>query len=190
MTDSNTTPADPFSLSAEQAGNELAKMAAVASPPPPMMAPATAADARGRLDTLSRDKGWATRLLAGDVQANREFADLNKLAASADDTAEAIAGTATEASTPIFETTTGGQLPRRHVEQAIQQMREGGLRDEVIQQAFELPPITRADATMTKALQSKRHGDAEWVKRLMAGDYEARREHVLMSIILASPVEG
>lgn len=26
MTDSNTTPADPFSLSAEQAGNELAKM--------------------------------------------------------------------------------------------------------------------------------------------------------------------
>ena len=189
MTDTTATtpPTDPFAMTPEQATDTLTAMAAVASPPPPIK-PEDAQDARARLDVLSRDKGWADRLFNGDVRTRKEFDDLLGVAAGGDDVGDAIAGIVEEP--PIFQTTQGGELPARHVQQTIEALREAGLNDGTIEQAIKLPPVTRADAAMTRAFQSKRHGDAEWVARLLAGDYEAKREFTLMSIILASPVEG
>jgi hypothetical protein len=169
-----------------EAGAALAKMQADASPPPPLV-PATAADARARLDILSKDKGWADRLFAGDVTANREFKDLTALAGSADDTAEAIAGTTSPQ--PLFETTTGGQLPRRHVNEIVASMREAGLSDGAIGEALNGGKVTRAEMAAAKAFKNMRHGDAEWVKRFLAGSYAERRENMLLSIILTSEIK-
>ena len=103
------TPTDISAMSPTEATAKLAEMTATANPPPPL-APATAADARCRLDVLTNDKTFADRLFSNDAEARREFAELSAKAAEADVVGEAIAGT-----TPPwrpFETTVDGAWPR------------------------------------------------------------------------------
>src|SRR5258705_386085 len=60
--------------------------------PPP---PATAAEARGILDTRIADKSWGAALLAGDVATNAEYRELRAKADNpdpADQVAEALRG--------------------------------------------------------------------------------------------------
>lgn len=182
MTEPSTTP-DPTTLTPAEATAALARMQFEASPPPPL-APATAADAARRLEILSKDKAWADRLFAGDVAANKEFKELNALAASGDDTADLIAGTATLQQP--FETTIDGQLPRRVVADVVSSLRELGLSDGSIGEALNGGKFTSAELAAVKVFRNSRHGDPDWCKRLLAGDYAARREHVLLSIILSS----
>jgi hypothetical protein len=43
---------------------------------------------------------------------------------------------------------------------------------------------------MTEQLLRERMGNAEWRQKLIAGDFAVKRENLLMSVILASRVEG
>ncbi|MGH7489406.1 MAG: hypothetical protein ACREMY_27970 [bacterium] len=177
---------DPFTLTSAEATAALARMQLERSPPPPI-APATAADARARLDVLAKNKGWADRLFANDIEARREFAELSTLAAGADDVADTLAGTIPEQ--PIFETTVNGALPSRTVAEVVASMREAGLADASIEQALRGGKVTSAEVAAAKAFQNMRHGDAAWVNKFLAGDYSARREHMLLSVILSSEIK-
>lgn len=182
---SESPPMDIATLSPAEATAKLAEMTAAASPPPPL-APTTATDARRRLDALSGDKAWGKLFLSGDMTARREFADLSAMVAAGDDVADAIDG---KAPPPQFETTFGGEQPRRVVNEVIADMREAGLSDAAIGEAIRGDPISKQEVEQVRQMQRMRLGDPDWCKRLLAGDYAARREHILMSIVLTAPIK-
>jgi hypothetical protein len=184
--DPNVTQVDPWSLSAEAATAALAAMNNVAHPPPSVV-PQDSQDAKATLDLLSRNASWADSLFKGDVATRKQFDELVAKAAGDDNVGDAIAGIV-EPTTPLFETTANGELPRRHVEGAIAGLRDSGLNDESIAQAVTLPPISRTEFLQAQALKTKLHGTAEWRGKLLSGDYEATRQHNLLSVLLSSPI--
>jgi hypothetical protein len=189
MTDTPTAPApvDPWSLTPAEAGAKLAEMQNAANPPPPLI-PQDAQDARATLERLSRDKSWADALFNGNVATRKQFDELVAKAASGDTVGDAVAGIV-EPAVPLFETTANGELPRRHVEGTIAALRDAGLSDGAIEQAVNLPPISRTEFMAAQAFQTKLHGTAEWKNKLLSGDYEATRQHNLLCVLLSSPIK-
>jgi hypothetical protein len=97
---------------------------------------------------------------------------------------------ATPVAPPLIETVANGELPARALATTVEQMRASGLNDETIRQAVAGEPVTKQEVEMAKRYQQMKHGDAEWVRKLLAGDFVARREQLLLSIILTNPVKG
>ena len=195
MTDSPAAaPADPWSMTTDQISSltpdqATAALAAMdrAIHPPPSVVPADAQDARMQLDLLSRNASWAESLFKGNVETRKQFDELVAKAAGANDTEDMVAGIV-EPAMPLFETTANGELPRRHVEGAIASLRDAGLDGPSIEQAINLPPISRSEFMAAQALQAKLHGTAEWRGKLLSGDYEATRQHNLLAVLLSSPI--
>ncbi len=179
-------PVDPWSMTPDQATAALAAMDAAIHPPAPLV-PQDAQDARAQLDLLTRNPSWAESLLKGNVETRKQFDELVAKAAGGDSVSDAVVGVV-EPAEPLFETTANGELPRRHVEAAISGLRDSGLNDESISQAVNLPPISRSEFMAAQALQAKLHGTAEWRGKLLSGDYEATRQHNLLSVLLSSPI--
>ena len=195
MTDTPAAaPVDPWSLTTdqihaltpEQAGDALKAMDRAIHPPPSVV-PQDAQDARATLDLLSRDASFARELFSGSIEARKRFDELVAKSAAGDDVGDAVVGIV-EPALPLFETTANGELPRRHVEGAIASLRDAGLNDASIEQAVSLPPISRAEFMQAQALQTRLHGTAEWRGKLLSGDYEATRQHNLLSVLLSSPI--
>lgn len=161
---------------------------AEASPSPAVLAPKTAAEAAKRLETLGADTAWRDRLFGGDAAARQEFNELTTMKAGADNVADAIAGTA-RPQQEVFETTINGSLSSRVIAEAVASMRDAGVSDGAIDEALRQKKYTAAEVAATKVFRARRHSDAEWCKRLLAGGVTERREHVLMSIILSAGVE-
>jgi hypothetical protein len=170
-----------------QATAALAALHAALHPPPPVVAPADAQDARARLDVLSRDASFANALFSGSIAARQQFDSLIAAAAGGDDVADAVAGIV-EPALPLIEATAFGSLPRRAIETTIAGLRDAGLNDATIAEAINLPPVSRAEFMAVQGFQAKCHGDAEWRGRLLSGDYEARRQHTLICVVLSSPI--
>ena len=193
MTDTPAAPA-PADLTAEQiyamtpaeAGAALAAMDRAIHPPPSVV-PQDAQDARATLDLLSRDASFARELFSGSIEARKRFDELVAKAAGGDRVSDAVVGIV-EPVEPLFETTANGELPRRHVEAAISGLRDSGLNDESISQAVNLPPISRGEFMCAQAFQARCHGSVEWRGKLLSGDYEATRQHNLLSVLLSSPI--
>ena len=179
-------PVDPWSMTPDQATAALAAMDAAIHPPPPLV-PQDAQDARAQLDLLTRNPSWAESLLKGNVETRKQFDELVAKAAGGDSVSDAVVGVV-EPVEPLFETTANGELPRRHVEAAISGLRDSGLNDASISQAVNLPPISRSEFMAAQALKAKLHGTAEWRGKLLSGDYEATRQHNLLSVLLSSPI--
>ena len=176
-----------YAMTPEEAGAALAAMHNAIHPPPSVV-PQDAQDARQQLDLLSRNASWADSLFKGNVETRKQFDELVAKAAGGDDVGDAVIGIV-EPVTPLMEVTANGELPRRHVEGAISALRNAGLNDESISQAVNLPPISRAEFMQAQALQTRLHGTAEWRGRLLSGDYEATRQHNLLSVLLSSPIK-
>jgi hypothetical protein len=174
-----------LTLTPAEATAKLQEMQAAMHPAP--VAPVNAQGARALLDKLTRDPGWGKALLNGDPGVTKQFNDLTAMSAAGDDVGDAVKGVAEQAG-PLIEFTINGSLSRRDTATAIADFREQGLTDESITQALEGGAVSIAEHRAAQALQSARKNDPAWCKRLLAGDYEARREFTLMSIILASPV--
>ena len=155
--------------------------------PPPSVVPQDAQDARPQLDLLSRNASWADSLFKGNVETRKQFDELVAKAAGGDAVGDAVAGIV-EPALPLFETTANGELPRRHVEGAIAGLRDAGLNDASIEQAVNLPPISRAEFMQAQALKSQLYGTAEFRSKLLSGDYEATRQHNLLCVLLSSPI--
>ena len=187
MTDTPAAPSvDPWSMTPEQATAALTAMDAAIHPRPSVV-PVDAQDARVTLDLLSRNPGWAESLFRGDLATRKQFDELVAKAAGGDDIGDAIANIV-EPVTPLFETTANGELPRRHVEGTIAGLRDAGLNDASIEQAVNLPPISRSEFMAAQAFQARLHGTQEWRSKLLSGDYEATRQHNLLCVLLSSPI--
>jgi hypothetical protein len=153
---------------------------------PPSVTPNVAATARAKLDGLTSNAEWAGKYLAGDVAARHEFADLTAAIAAGDDVSAAINGTAT--APPAMETVFDGQLPSRATADVVNLLRENGLSDGAIGEAFNGAKISREVAEQARQLQRMRHGDRDWVAQLLSGDHAARREQLLLSIVLSGEI--
>jgi hypothetical protein len=183
--DPNVTQVDPWSMSPQEATAALAAMDRAIHPPP--LVPQDSQDAKATLERLSRDKSWADSLFNGNVATRKQFDELVAKAAGGDAVEDALAGIV-EPAVPLFETTANGELPRRHVEGAIAGLRDAGLNDASIEQAVNLPPISRAEFMQAQALKSQLYGTAEFRSKLLTGDYEATRQHNLLCVLLSSPI--
>jgi hypothetical protein len=160
MADTPDAPAtDPWSMTPNEVAAKLAAMDAAIHPPPPLI-PQDAQDARAQLDLLSRNASWAESLFKGNVETRKQFDELVAKAAGGDNVGDAVAGIV-ELTPPLFETTANGELPRRHVEGTIAGLRDAGLNDAAIEQAVNLPPISRAEFMAAQAFKARCHGSAE-----------------------------
>jgi hypothetical protein len=146
--------------------------------------------ANAQLDSLVHDPAWAKRFFDGDPAARTQFNDLTgKVAAVRDDVDAAIAGTAI-APSPLVETVVDGELPFHARSAVIEGMRATGLNDATIAEALKGEPVTRVEVEAAKRYQAMRHADPEWVSKLLKGDWQARKEQLLLSIILTNPVKA
>ena len=185
MADTRAAP-DISTMTPEVAGATLAQMQIDAHPPAPL-APTTAAEANARLQTLTSNKEWGARLLAGGIEERREFERLTELAAGTDAVADAIAGATPQ---PFqIETVGPGELSTKDRATAVEMFRDAGLEDGVIAEAFNGGRVTRKEVAAAKALQSARHGDAGWRQRFLAGGWAENREQTLINIILTSAID-
>jgi hypothetical protein len=132
-----------LALTPQQATAKLVEMQ-IATHPPPTLPVTDAQGARQMLDKLTADPTWAKALLNGDATVAKQFVDLTKLSADGDDIGDAIVGTV-EPVQPVFETTTGGALPRRDIATAVAGFREVGLNDASIQQALNGGTVSLAE---------------------------------------------
>ena len=184
----DVTPEQAQSMTAEQATAALAVRHAALHPPPSVV-PMDAQDARALIEIRSRDASFANALLSGSVAARKEWDELNAKADGGDDVADAIANIQERA--PLFETTNSqsGQLNRRDHATFVSADRNAGLSDAVIEQRLNSPPIPRAEHALATAAWNMRSGNAEWAKRLLAGNSQARWEWENLTTLLSSPIK-
>lgn len=143
--------------------------------------PTNAAEAATRLAALSADKTWSTNLLAGDVAAAKEFADLTTLVASGDPVEQAMAGLIPRDGLPSSDVVL--------MAKTTEMLRDFGIRDEVIQQTLTGQEITQAEHDAAKAWKTRISSDPVWVQRYLKGDAECREKMTLADIILSSPIK-
>jgi hypothetical protein len=179
-------------LSPQAASQRLAQMQAKydasTAPAAPTDKPTTAAEAKVRLDHLSRDPKWGEKLIAGDTDTLKGFRDLSALAAEAqpgDQLDRVIAGTAER---PMMETVTDGQLSTGKLMSAVEGLREIGLSDDAIKEAINGGKNSAVIHRAVQELKTKLFGDPAWVKRYLDGGAIERRQATLISIALNSEV--
>jgi hypothetical protein len=71
---------------------------------------------------------------------------------------------------------------------AVGPLREAGIPDDVIKQVLTDAPVSRFEHAAVEQLQRERMNTPEWRAKLMAGDFQTKREATLMSIVLASRI--
>lgn len=183
-----------FGMSPEAATAALAGMTgeylnAPAPAPDPGPKPedrAKAAEARLKLEALKTDPEWGRKYLAGDVATRKTFDELtDAIAAGGGDADLALLG-----HYPDGHIDSGNGATLRDMIAAVPELREAGVPDDVIKQVLEDRPVSRAERAMTEQLLRERMGNAEWRQKLMTGDFAVKRENLLMSVILASRIEG
>jgi hypothetical protein len=173
------------SMSPAEATAALAAMSA-ASNPPPSIVPQDSQDARAQLDLLTRDPTFAQALMSGNGAAKNQFDKLVAMVSEADVVGDALANIQEQPT--LVETTMDGELPSRVVREVVAGMRAFNISDGAIKEAIAGTPISAHEHAAVKALETMRHGDADWVKRLMAKDFVANREHLLMCDLLSRPI--
>jgi hypothetical protein len=168
-------------LSAPPPADVTARVAAL-SPAPSSVAPQSPQEARSRLDVLIADAKYGERLLAGDVEATREWNRLQELASKTNPVA---AGPPPDHE--IFHTTVDGQLPPRAVASFVAFAREQfGFNDVAIGQILsgeKHSPELVARATAIRAFAMR---SPEFVRQLNAGDPNAHRVLLEANAILAA----
>ena len=180
-------PVDPWSMTPDQA-TRRARGNRCAIHPPPSVSPG-GCSRRPRQLGLARQRNTCglQSLFQGHVATRRSSTSSWPRLAGGDDVGDAVAGII-EPSTPPFETTANGELPRRHVEGTIASLRDSGLNDASIEQAINLPPIIRAEFMQAQALKCAALWHGEWRSKLLSGDHEATRQHNLLCVLLSSPI--
>jgi hypothetical protein len=178
----------PANLTPAEATAALAKMQAELHPPAPI-APEDAQGARQRLGELSKDATWTKQLFAGDLAATKTFHELVALSESGNVVGDQLAGIVEDPATqPIFSTTVDGEWPCRVVAEVVQDFRASGLDDRAIEQAVHGGSVSLAEFQAAQSLQSALHSDPAWRARFLSGDYAAKRDQLLLSVILSCSI--
>jgi hypothetical protein len=149
------------------------------APPAP---PANAQEARTRLDAFVADNGKGAKLLAGDVETNREFSELTAMAAGDDAStvAAAMAGNL-------------GDMPNSSVKimaETAGMLREIGIREEIIEQTLKGHEVSAEEYKLVEAWKARQMKDPVFVKSYLSGDPEAREKMTLASVILSGGIKG
>ncbi len=147
----------------------------------PAAPPATPAEAGAKLDALSKNQDWASKVLTGSGPHVREFNDLIAKKSGSDKLDQVIAGTA---EVPLVDLVTDRQLSTYNQLIAAADLREIGVSDSAIRQIFEKKPVSRAEYDAVKALKADRLADKEWRAKYMANDRVAVRDMALMNIVI------
>lgn len=153
-------------------------------------APATPEEARTRLTALVADKSWSERMLAGDATARAEFKSLTEMSVNVDNRLESVLSGASEA--PMIELTTeDGPLTTRNLATAVDDLREHGITNpDTIRQAINGRTISQEEYTRARVAKAALLGNKDFADRLLRGDFAARRDMTLLSIILNCEIEG
>jgi hypothetical protein len=185
MTDTTTMSADQINaLTPDEATALLGQMTAdhAAANRPPTGTPAI--EAHARLAELAADPEWSQKLLDSDADTRREFDRLTALVASGSDADLALAGIM-----PKNHIDYGPGASLRNQIETVPLLRQMGVNDESIRQLLEGSPVTKAEHALAVQWRDQHMGDAEWRGKLLSGDYDARRELTLASIIMAAGVK-
>jgi hypothetical protein len=184
MTDETT---DISTLTPEQAGAKLAEMKAKYDGPPPSETPTNATEAETRLGALARDPRWSAQFFSGNLQARAEYERLTQQIAGRDAVSDALSGI----EPPVWEVTANGELSTRNVISGVEAMREVGLPDPVIEQLLKGEPKLSAENLQTVMREkAEALGNAEFVRRLLAGGYNERRLMAAMNAFLLVGAES
>jgi hypothetical protein len=154
--------------------------AAATTTPAAPAPPATPSEAASRLAGLKEDQSWGAKVLAQDPGALSEFHTLSKLAAQADPIDLIMSGQAANLPNMSLD----GKPSLATTAREIPALREAGISDGAIRELLEgrVPSAEEIDAV--GRFRNLRHSSKEWVDRYLKGDAEARRESMLMSMVL------
>jgi hypothetical protein len=158
----------------------MTEAAQIETPAPP----ATPAEAATRLDQIrsGADPKFTEAFLAGHPERVREFQELHELAAKGADSEsvdQAMAGVLPE-------------MPSSDMRQLVgtaELLKSVGFTPLSIKETLEGRPASQAEVDMATKWKADHMSNAEWVKRLMSGDVEARRHLLVANVILSSPVK-
>jgi hypothetical protein len=146
----------------------------------------TPTQARERLAELQSDKEWTQRFLSGGLKEKKQFdVLLAKQNEATDAQLEIAMRNGVEVAPLIPEVTFDGALNSARLAQVITDLRDHGLEDAHIEEAFdETRTIDRATHEAVKRLEQQRLRDVEYVKRYLAGGAAEKREMALIRIAL------
>jgi hypothetical protein len=150
--------------------------------------PTNTVDAQRRIEELKADKAFGARVLAGEKSARAELQGLHELVRADPNATAALALAGIVPDGHIEVDNNGASL--RDAISAVPDLRAAGLSEEVIHQVLTDQPVSRAEYEAAKALRAKLRTDPDFTSRVLAKEYEAVRAHKLISVILASRIEG
>ena len=158
-------------MTPQQATEHLASLqrAYDARTAPPTDKPATASEAKARLDHLARNQEWGAKLLAGDQEASRQAHELAEQAAGGADALVRVLAGATEP-TALIETTTESELTTRETASAVAHLRERGFSDKAIREIFSGEKMTPEQVAIATDRKSRALRDPVFVKAYLDAD--------------------
>jgi hypothetical protein len=139
-------------------------------------------DASAKLAELQGNESFRGRYLSG---AGPEVSTLNALMArrsqGEDRLDQIVSGTA---EVPMMEFVTEGNLSTYNALQSAAWLREKGIPDPVIKQAFKGEGVDQAEYDAATKLKADLLGDRDFVKNWLSGDREAVRRMTTLQIII------
>jgi hypothetical protein len=155
-------------------------MTEAAQQPAPPAPPANAAEASARLGTLTADKAWSDKLLAGDPYAAKEFHALTTMVADGGDNVD-------RAMTGILPDVPDSDL--KHMSGTADMLRAIGISDGATRQTLSDHEVGQAEFDAVTAWKSQRMKSPEFVKQFLANEPDAVREMTLANIVLSSSIK-
>jgi hypothetical protein len=190
MSDNDFVPDNFVPLTVEQITAALAPggdgktpaadLAAMLAVKPPVVAPKSPAEARARLDGLTKDREWSARFLKGDPKAREDFKALTAKASEENDPTNPVDAP--------FQTTANGELPPRAVAQWVSGMRELGVPDGAITEVLEGKTFTPLQVATAEHWKARQMRDPSFCAAYLAGDVQAMREMLVANAIISSAV--
>jgi hypothetical protein len=174
-------------MTPEQAGAELARLTAEFHGPPPSANPTNGAEARARLQTLTQNRQWTEKLIAGDATTKAEYESLTKMVAESDDRLKGVLD-GTAAPQMMELTSPENPLSTRELQTWVDDLRAIGVPEEMIRGYATNQPITRELRAFAERRDRELRGDAAWKQRLLAGGKLERAQSAGLDILLLSPV--
>lgn len=153
------------------------------APPSPPPAPAPTPDeAAAKLAELRGSQDWTAKFLAGNGPELAEYRKLSEIALnSGDKITKAMAGMLDDApfqdSAHMLNIGTASML------------REAGMGNDVIRQVLSGGTVTQQERDAATQVKAKLMGNADFSKRYLAGDAEAKQQMTLLNIVLSSSVQ-
>jgi hypothetical protein len=143
-------------------------------------------EAAAKLNEKMASAEWRAKMLTGNAEARRELAELVADKTGGSLTDSIMNGDALKNGSNLGFVTHGGQIPLADQVAVVDDLRIAGVRDDAIRDLLEGRQVTPAEYDAVRRFREARLSDPEWTKKMLAGDPEAKRELLLMSMVRVS----